>query len=204
MASVKLRVDISNGILEVEGDEPFVRDMHAQFQSYIGQSRASAEPVLAQASAAPAEAEAQEADGGTNEQKGRRKSARRRTKATVSENGQGSKKAPYEPRVLTDMNFSDLPGYLSGYSPKKGHKDLIPLFAHYLEAEKKITPFSANHLFTCYRFAKIKPPNAFTQTLYDARGKYHFLKFDSFDAISLTHIGETFIAHDIVRKAPSE
>jgi hypothetical protein len=204
MAIVKLRVDIANGVLEAEGDESFVRDMHAEFQSYVRQSATPATPARPQEAAVPVPAEAQEAEGGTNEQKGRRKPSRRRPKGPSPDNVQASKKASYEPRVLTEMNFSDLPGYLGGYSPKKGHKELIPLFAKYLETEKKITPFSADHLFTCYRFAKTKPPAAFTQTLYDARGKHHFLRFENFDAISLTHIGETYVEHDIPRKAPTE
>ena len=35
--TVKLKIDLVNGVLEAEGDDAFVRSIHSEFRSYVGE-----------------------------------------------------------------------------------------------------------------------------------------------------------------------
>ncbi|MBD8677560.1 hypothetical protein [Sphingomonas sp. CFBP 13720] len=208
----KLRVSLSEGMFEAEGDDAFIKEMHSEFREYVGKffggavsSSADARPAAPPLAAAQDEtssndaevdAEPQEADDQLS--KGRRSPPRRRRAANPIE-GAASKKAKYEPRVDPDLK---LPGLVEAFDlyALKGHQETVLFFGHYLAHDAGINPFTADQIFTCYRIVKVKPPKAFAQALYDTRAKRHFIKFEKLDAISITHIGDTHYEHDLKKK----
>lgn len=198
MGTGKLRVDLANGVFDVEGGEDFVREMHAEFQSYISdffkQKRVDNSPAPANIDESNA---ASDAEGGVDDKPKSRRNGTRRKKA-AADSSTGGRSSAYEPRFLPDVDFKDLPEHLAKFEAKT-QKDRILIFGDYVQNTKGINPFSADHIFTCYRFAKEKPPQAFAKAIRDARSVHHFFKFDDITQISLTHIGETHVAHDIAR-----
>lgn len=205
--AAKLRVSLAEGIFEAEGDDAFVKEMHSEFKDYVGRffgERPSSPPPSKPApprgdAEQVAEAESAEPDDGEQSSARAARSPSRRRRSSSSPDGNGSKKLKYEPKVLPDLKLPGLPDAFGAFD-LKAHKDIILFCAHYLAHDAGIDPFTADHIFTCYRLLKLKPPTAFAQALYDARKVRHYIKFEKLDAISMTHMGDTDYEHHLKRK----
>ncbi len=205
--AAKLRINLAEGTFEAEGEDEFVKAMHSEFQDYVGRffgERATRRSPELTPPADEIEDRSEEVAAGddlNDTETGarvKRNPVRRRRVSNSSETA-GTKKLKYEPRVDPDLK---LPGLVEAFSSYelKGHKDMVLFFAHYLSNDAGIVPFTADHIFTCYRIVKEKPPTAFAQALYDARKVRHFIKFEKLDAIYVTHIGDTAFEHDLKKK----
>lgn len=205
--AAKLRVSLADGIFEAEGEDAFVKEMHSEFRAYVGQffGAKPLAPVRSRSDQTMPEGVVDESDEDQEVQeeaerpsKARRTSNRRRRVSNPVE-GALAKKVKYEPQVDVDLK---LPGLVESFSAYdfKGHHEMVLFFGHFLAHDAGLSPFTANQIFTCYRLVKAKPPKAFAQTLYDNRSKRHFFKIDSLDSIMMTHIGDTYIDHDLKKK----
>lgn len=205
--TVKLRINLADGTFEAEGEDVFVREMHSEFQEYVGRffgerlARSAPVPVATETSEPQEVVGQDDAPFQSSEEqaaRGKRATPRRRRVVSPVEGGP-VRKGKYEPKVDPDLKLPGLIEAFGGYD-LKGHKDFILFFSHYLEHDAGIQPFTADQIFTCYRMVKVKPPSAFLQALYDTRGVRHFIKFDKLDAISMTHLGDTHFEHDLKKK----
>jgi hypothetical protein len=198
--TVKLKIDLVNGVLEAEGDDAFVKSIHSEFRSYVGDffkpshtkhrtSAASVERVEDTGEDAP---EVSERSAGGE----RRRGVSRKRRSGSSEAG---RKVTYEPKVDPDLKLPGLTEIAQQYDLKT-HKDKILFFGHYLQNVAGKSPFSANQIFTCYKITKDRPPQAFAKALNDARSVYHFFKYETLDEISVTHLGDTYFDHDLKKK----
>jgi len=200
--TVKLKIDLVNGVLEAEGDDAFVRSIHSEFRSYVGEFfkpsprksaaiLASVEPAdtVGDDDAMPSERSA----GGE-----RKRGVRSRRRGGASEGG-AARKATYEPKVDPDLKLPGLTELFQQYELKT-HKEKILFFGHYLQNVAGKSPFSANQIYTCYKITKDRPPQAFAKALNDARSNYHFFKYETLDEISVTHLGDTHFDHDLKKK----
>lgn len=205
--AAKLRINLNEGTFEAEGDDEFVKEMHSEFQEYVGRffgertNKLSPELRPSDGSSEDQHEKAIEdddTDSGDAAARQKRSTPRRRRVGSSAETA-GTKKLRYEPRVDPDLK---LPGLVEAFNSYelKGHKDMVLFFAHYLSHNAGITPFTADHVFTCYRIVKEKPPTAFAQSLYDARKVRNFIKFEKLDVIYITHIGDTHFEHDLKKK----
>ncbi|ESX23024.1 hypothetical protein [Mesorhizobium sp. LSJC264A00] len=201
--TVKLRIDLSQGILEVEGEEDFVREIHKEFQSY-----ASKPPPGATSRAAPEKEEGEGEDSSeavnTDQQQPlkKRKQARKQ-KTTVDGQASKNKAGSYQPAVLKELKLDGLKEYYQVYDPIS-HQEKVLIFGSYFKEEKNLPVFTANHLFTCYRVLNEKPPGAFLQVIRDTSAKKSWLNYVDTDNISVVHIGETYLAHDMRRKSDAK
>jgi hypothetical protein len=191
----KLKVDLSAGILEVEGPEEFVREIHEAFRSY-----ASAQVrVRTPNQASPLSDAAPEEGAGTSNQDAqttstRKKAASRRPRPAPNE---GAVRATqYAPAVIRDLDLKGLKEFIAPYT-LNGHSDKILAFGMFLRDEKGIHPFTADHLYTAYRFVGERTPGAFLQAIRDASKKKDLVDYQSPTQISVTHIGENRFLHDL-------
>jgi hypothetical protein len=205
--AAKLRVSLAEGIFEAEGDDAFVKEMHSEFKDYVGQFfGAKPQPLVrSQPDRTASEERREEPEGdeesleaGETSGKVRRTPVRRR-RVTAPVEGGPTKKARYEPQVDPDLK---LPGMVDAFNSYefRGHHEMVLFFGHFLAHDAGLNPFTASQIFTCYRMVKVKPPKSFTQAVYDNRSKRHFFKIESLDAISMTHIGDTYCEHDLKKK----
>ncbi|RWN59725.1 hypothetical protein [Mesorhizobium sp.] len=197
--TVKLRIDLSQGILEVEGEESFVREIHKEFQNY-----AKRNPTESIRRADPTDEVDKASDAGAAsgvQRSSKTRKPARKQKQTPSD-GQGvarGKVGNYLPMVLKELKLDGLKEFYQEFDVAS-HMEKILIFGVYLRDKQNLSVFTADHLFTCYRVANEKPPKAFLQAIRDASTKKNWLNYVGPDNISIVHIGETYITHDMKRK----
>jgi hypothetical protein len=71
------------------------------------------------------------------------------------------------------------------------------VFVYYLQRVAGIPNITLQHIYTCYRYAGLKPPIAFRQSIVDTSYKKQWLNTASLHSIALTMKGTTFVEHDL-------
>jgi hypothetical protein len=193
MAS-KIHINLAQGILDIEGDEEFVKSI---YESLLDQVVAQfGNGKIADQSAAAADVQAddeQDVDAPNPVQKTSRKRA-----SSKRASSEGTLKAAYSPKIVADLDTTGVSQFFAQYIPKT-NSDKILIFAKFLES-KGANNCSADDIYTCFIAAKQRVPMAYKQSLYHARGRTNaFIKFQSIDEISVTHIGSNHFNHDLQR-----
>lgn len=196
--TVKLRIDLSQGILEVEGEESFVREIHKEFQNYAGKvahgTRRSSQP------GDNGDEELGEADEGDVQRVAKKRRVIRKPKAAPAD-GQAATKGKvgnYQPTVLKDLKLDGLKEFYQTFDTTS-HQEKILIFGVYLRDKQDLPVFTADHLFTCYRALTEKPPKAFLQAIRDVSAKKHWINYVAPEHITVVHIGDTYFTHDLKR-----
>jgi hypothetical protein len=197
--AAKLRIDLSQGILEVEGDEAFIREVHAEFKSYaVGPRHGKTEEVRSQAEQPLGTPEpGEDSDGKSSVAK--RSSPRRRRSSSESLT---SRDEPYTPRVVRDFDPSGLREFFVEFAPES-HSDRILIFAKFLQERGQET-CRADEIYTCYFILKERLPKRWWQSFIDARGKRAFIDYSSPEDIRITPVGENHFNHDLKRASQSK
>ncbi|MCO6388497.1 hypothetical protein [Aliihoeflea sp. 40Bstr573] len=124
---------------------------------------------------------------------------RKRKQQTPRQHKDGAAAAPaFKPALVNDLATTDLKSYMTNFDPKSNY-DYIALFMSYLE-DKKISPVTFNHVYTCFRDAQIKAPVAFRQAFIDTRNKKGFVEFSSPFDVSLTERGRNHVQFGELKK----
>ncbi|HMG47836.1 MAG TPA: hypothetical protein VK614_10285 [Allosphingosinicella sp.] len=197
--TVKLKVDLSQGILEIEGDEAIVRELHADFKTYAltAMPRRPTHAVVD-----PSEAIEMRTPGAGSPLGGGRVSRAKPKRNRAAADAQPARDDPYIPKVVKDLDPTGLKDFSSQFRPNS-HPERILVFGKFLLGQGRDT-FSADEIYTCYFVLKERLPKRFVQALIDARGKtYAFIDYASYDEITVTSIGENHFNHDM-KKASAE
>jgi hypothetical protein len=176
----KLRIDLSQRTLEVEGSEAFVREIYSDFKDRISAISQVTPKKTNEKQEAKAEA--------PTPPKGKHRQLKKEALSIVKElnlAGQGDKPS--------------LKDFYSKYTPSNNHERNL-LFVYYLQNVAKITPITSNHVFTCYRNTNERIPGAFVQILRDTASKKGWLDTSSLDNISLTTHGINQVEREIGKK----
>lgn len=180
----KLVINLKEGIVQVEGDEKFVRDVYADFKE-----RVSTPVVLNTIPANQIEHRRDEtaSDAASTQSKGK---ARRTASAPA---GKGDS-VNYKPKFNNELNLAGLPEFYDRYAPS-GHSEKILVFAAYLRDQLKMTACSADDIFTCYftMKSKTKIPEAFLQAFRTCQHRTHYIKYNSFSDIQVAIPGDNFL-----------
>ena len=184
MNSAKLHINLVQGIIDVEGDAEFVREVYRDYRERL--TAKQMEPPASMGSVSDDENDAGEAtaaNSGANDSRRRR----RKPSANKAPKEGGSGISSYKPALVGDLDTKDIKTFLGDYEPKN-HYDKIVLFTLYLE-KKGISRVSFDQIYTCYRDAQIKTPVAFSQAFIDLRGKKGFIEFSDMTDVTLTERG---------------
>lgn len=181
MTIVKLRINLSEGLIDVEGDEAFVSRVYEDFKDRLGSIELNG-------------------DDGRNEDAAEGAQRKARKKKAVAKKGSGAENTgPYKLDIVEGIDDKKLKEFVAPYDPQN-LGDNTAIYVYFVKNKSKIT-CSANHIYTCYRLLKVKPPEAFIQHIRDTRGKRKFISYPSLDDISLTPVGISHVEHDIPKKA---
>lgn len=170
----KIRIDISSGIVEAEGSEPFVKAIYDDFKDRLSKnaSRAGKKPE-GHMKAATATA----------------------TKPRSSGKGSGNKVVD-DLDLHGDAKTTTLRDFFSSYSPRTNLERSL-LFVYYLVQIRKIENVSVNYVYTCYRhISGLKVPGNLKQNIYDA-GHKGWLVTKSLDDLSVAVAGINHVEHDL-------
>lgn len=183
--TTKLLINLKEGIVEVEGAENFVRDVYNDFKERVSKP-------IPFAPAPPAQIEQfndEQEDG--SEPAPRTRAKHRRSGAASGKTGEAGS---YKPKFNDDLNPRGLPEFYDQYAPKT-HSEKILVFAAFLRDKMRISPCTANDIFTCYFTMKnkTKTPEAFVQAFRDCQSRTHYIKVISLTEIEVAIPGDNFL-----------
>ncbi|MCY3626723.1 MAG: hypothetical protein OXG88_03675 [Gammaproteobacteria bacterium] len=174
----KLHIDLSQGLVNVEGDTDFVRDVYTDFK----------QKILARSDSFPAMVENKVTNTATN--KTSPQSNRRIAQKKSSNSKKGGGPDPDSPKLDKNLDTSALSEFYSRYKPKN-HSEKILLFVQFLKEKLSIEKPSTDQVFTCYDAVKEKLPNAFKKAFHLASSRrYGFIDYKSASNIAITVKGK--------------
>ena len=181
--NTRLKIDLNQRILEVEGTEAFVKTIYDEFKS----------GVLGKISK----------EGGIS---GKRRARQRSTLATE---GQGrlrkQKKKPATYLIVKDLDLSakmdkqSLRDFFKLKSPSSNMEKNV-VFVYYLQKIATLEDITPNHIYSCYKDVNIKVPKALEQSLIDTAHHKGWIDTSNLDDIKIATPGENFVEHDLPKK----
>lgn len=184
MTNSKLRIDLSNGLLEVEGDEAFVRDVYKDFKDQL--AKAATAPHKPQQHSSPPRAPAAQPP------------------AAKTPRGKGKPRSDYNGKLDKNLDLSggkgipSLKDYLKRFDARSlTKKDTV--FIKYLQEFVGIEKVNVDHIYTCYDDVG-KIPGALRQSLRDASGE-GLIEFSDPDNITLAIKGINWLKEQEAAKA---
>lgn len=193
--TTKLHINISQGVIDIEGDPDFVRDIYADFKDQLLSSSKPHNHAIAE----PNESVASEKSGNSRG-KGKRKVFPRKK---GSGDDAGSDVNAGAPTLDKDLDTSGLAAFFGQFEPKN-HPEKILVFLTFLIDELGIKSPNTDQVFTCYTRANERVPKAFAQAFRDASGKnFGYIDYKSPTNMRVTTAGANHFKFDLKRK-PAE
>lgn len=185
----KLHIDVSQGIVSIEGDVEFVREVYADFKDNLERLRVldgGDQAIVSRQSKTKSLPSKSKQSGAA-----RKPSRRAVEKLSVD---------PKNPQLDKSLDTSGLREYFEQFKPKN-QPERILIFAKFLIEEKEMQSINTDHIYTCYSTSKAKIPEAFAQSFRHAQGRRHgYIEFDSFSDLKITTLGENHFNQVIARE----
>jgi hypothetical protein len=139
---------------------------------------------------------------------GRRTALRRRGVKSVPAETTGQSKARRKgstPKILdVKLKKPDVTRFVRKKNPRN-HEEKYVVAAYFLKEKAGVTAVGRDHVYTFYRLAGWKTPKALDQVFRDAKARQDwFGERDAEGNWPLTHIGESFVLHDLPRQSDEE
>ena len=192
MSASKLRIDLSQGIVEVEGSDTFVMTVYTDFKDRLNFAEKKQAPPSPPA-ASPA---------ASDETKG--------SKSAASSNGatKTRKKQRESQSIVKDLDLSKgksgrLKDFYEGYAVKSNlERNLV--FVYYMQHELELTGITDDHVYTCYRNVGVKLPGALRQSLLDTSSRNGWIDTSDMKNIRTATPGVNHLEHDLPKAGASE
>ncbi len=216
--TTKLKIDLTQGLLEVEGSETFVKAIYSDFKlHFIGDDagealvtsarrrRKRAKPAPAPVEAEPpattvsAPVSAPEAAGAVARPKEKSKPRSRKTKAPAKE-------STYS--FLSDLVLSaegdrvSLVEFMDNKFPITNEERNL-VFLYYLQYLKKDKQLNVDHIFTCYKAAKIRVPLNLEASLRTTVEHRRWIKMTKTGKLSVSPAGKLYVEKQLPKKLKS-
>ncbi|WP_027233205.1 hypothetical protein [Phyllobacterium sp. UNC302MFCol5.2] len=192
MTTAKLHINISPGLIDVEGDSELVREIYADFKTHLlsGVTPAALPQDEREETIEPE-------DNGRPRAKGKRKSAPKKRGAGDEASSGISADAP---KLDRDLDTAKLAAFYGQFEPKN-HSDKILIFLTFLTQELGIAAPNTDQVYTCYIKANQKPPKAFAQAFRDTSGKsFGYIEYRPPTEIRITTAGNNHFHFDLKKK----
>lgn len=217
--TTRLRIDLSQGILEVEGSETFVKAIYSDFKANFLDSEVEAEEPLRKAkskrSKTPAKAPATAKSSPEVISLPAPEAAPTAEVAAPSPEPAAPQPAPEPslpaPILPTYTYIEDLKlGAASGRPSLVEFMDTkLPItneernlvFLYYLQHILKVKPITLDHVYTCYRQAKIRAPLNIENSLRMTANQRGWIKANQNGALAVTSEGKLYVEKNLPKKA---
>jgi hypothetical protein len=195
--TTKLKIDLSQGILEVEGSESFVKLIYSDFKTHFAGIETVEEPKSA------------------------RRSRKRKTIAKTTPpkpapepvvQEEKVKPAPKKARLPTptytrvqDLELGAADGrpslveFMDAKFPITNEERNI-VFLYYLQHTLKVKSITLNHIYTCYRQARIRVPLNLENSLRVTADQHGWIKTTKTGAMTLTPAGKRYVENQLPKK----
>lgn len=181
----KLAINLTDGTIQVEGTEEFVRFIYQDFRDSL-----SKQVVVRPLPAQTLEHDSQPALL-TDETKSRKKRAPR--KASSNSNGEKPRPILYKPTFNAKLDLATLEQHFDEWQPENNYEKIL-VCAVFLRDKLGLAPCSADDIYTCFhtlsRKGKTKVPAAFKQAFVDCQNRTHYIDYKFLQEIHITIPGD--------------
>lgn len=184
----KLKVDLKNGLVEVEGDEALVKEVYADYKEVLTgliAARQYTEPVAI-------------LDAGKDEVY----TAKKTKNTTKKQKVKSQSKSKVAHKIVSDLNLlpADKQSFKDFFSDKSGGKKLSAqefnlVSVYYLKNVLNVQSVSADHVYTCYKEAGQIVPTALVQSLKDTASLKGWISTSNTNDIKVEIAGENEVEH---------
>ena len=197
--TTKLHIDISHGIIDVEGDPELVREVYADFKMRLLSSVKFSQPEPAAAPAATHAGNGIEIAPAATKQKTKRRVASKK-KANGDEGGSGV--IADSPKLDKNLDTSGLGLFYGQFAPKNNPEKIL-IFLKFMAESLHIENPNTDQVYTCFKATGDKIPRAFAQAFYDTSSKLGYIDFRSSIELPITIAGDNHFNHTL-KKKPAE
>ena len=195
--TTKLHINISQGIVDVEGDPDLVRAIYDDFKDQLLEAVKRAPPASAAPAPAPPPIGNSES---ASEAPGKSKPKRRaptKKKANGDENASGV--VADSPKLDKNLDTSGLGAFYGKYAPKNNAEKIL-IFLKFMVDELSIESPNTDQVYTCFKATGDKIPKAFAQAFYDTSSKLGYIDFRSSTDLPITIAGDNHFNHSLKKK----
>ncbi|MCB0163744.1 MAG: hypothetical protein KDI79_05930, partial [Anaerolineae bacterium] len=210
------KIDLAQGVLEVEGSETFVKAIYADFKAHFVSDDFTAEDV--NTALKPKRTRT-------------RKSTRTQAKAKAGANKPDDTPAPEPVSPVDSKTIVEVDGVTDGkpiiekpvytlveslnLGAANGRPSLVEfmdtkvpitneernlVFLHYLQHLLKLNSISIDHLYTCYKAAKIRVPLNIENSLQITANQRHWIKIAKNGTLTVTPAGKLYVENQLPKK----
>jgi hypothetical protein len=181
MSETRIKIDLSQGLVEVEGNEAFVRSIYEDFKERIQAAhyKPGGKPIS------------------------KAKGTSRKSPSTAASKQRKRKASANTPMLVKDLDLTggkshkSLRDFYKQYAPENNMENNL-IFAYYLQHEIEFPRVTIDCIFTCYRnISSLKVPRALTQSLVDTAKHKGWLDTSSLSDIKVPVAGMNYIEHDM-------
>lgn len=200
--TAKLHINLSQGVLDVEGDPELVREIYNDFKlQVLGGMKGLAQPQL-QAQPAP-DPQPQllnmKDEVGTKSRAKRRLPSRKRQMSSADETAPTI--SPDAPKLDKSLDLASLPEYYEQFDTTNNAEKIL-VFLKYLNDELSIESPNTDQFYSCFERVNARLPKVFSQAFRDASGRrFGYINYDSPTSIKLTTVGNNHFKFDLKRKS---
>lgn len=191
----KLHINLTQGIIDVEGDAELVKAVYEDFKDRIAGSDAAFRPLAEQ------QAETSTKDVPNDAKKPKRRPPARKKVNTIE--GDVAAVSAETPKLDKTVDTSSLEAFYDQYEPGSAPEKIL-IFLKYLIDNAGIDNPNTDQVFTCFRALKMKVPVAYAQAFRDASSKRGFIDLKSATDIKITIIGDNHFSHGLKKKGGAE
>jgi hypothetical protein len=190
----KLHIDLSQGLVEVEGDAELVREVYRHLKDHL---LSGAPPPGRAQPRTRDEAPPADSSGEGKAKPKRRASPRKKADSDSSSPGISAD----APKLDRDLDTSKLAAFYGQYEPKN-HPEKILVFLSFLTETLGIESPNTDQVYTCYVKANERVPKAFAQAFRDTSGRsFGYIDYKSPTDIRITTSGTNHFKFDLKKKA---
>jgi len=234
--TTKLKIDLAEGILEVEGSEAFVKAIYNDFKiHFLGEEAVEEQPkskrsrrrrTPAKAKAKPkaepkpkpkpeSKAEAKTEAGAEPEPKAAtpapKKAEEPQPPAKPAPEKEEKPEAPAPKskyKFLDEIDLSAADGrpslveFMDNKFPITNEERNL-VFLHYLQHVLNLKSITADHIYTCYRAAKIRVPTDLEASLQTTVDQHRWIKITKTGKLSVTPAGKLYVENQLPKKIKS-
>ena len=216
--STRLKIDLAQGILEVEGSETFVKAIYADFKANFVDNESADEATT---TPDPKRTRTRKSPR-TQVKSTPKKPARKKPKAAepVAPSPENEttpalevdETAETKPRVgkptysvVETLNLGAANGrpslveFMDNKVPITNEERNL-VFVHYLQHTLNIEPITINHLYTCYKAAKIRTPHNIENSLKITANQRHWIKIAKDGTLTVTPAGKLYVEKQLPKK----
>lgn len=185
----KLHINISQGIIDIEGDADLVREVYSDFKDQLLNG---VKPQIQEHH--PVDIE----DSSSNAVKPKRRSGQKKKTIVSSDKVIGGVVAN-APKLDKNLNTLELKTFYGQFEAKNNPEKIL-IFLKFITENLGISAPNTDQVYTCYKAVGEKIPSAFAQAFNDTSTKNGYIDYRSPTDIKITIAGENHFTHTLKRK----